>query len=272
MAWAGMRPAPASIYNQPIGPHRRFNWVRASLDDVKAIKNELGGTVNDVMLATVAGGLGRHLRRRGVDTEGLVLRTMVPVSVRAELERGELGNKVAAMMAPLPVGETDPVAALHHISEAMKGLKQSGQAIGAQRLTELSGFAPPTVMSQAARVMQRTRAFNLVVTNVPGPQFPLYLLGNEMVDMFPMVPLAPGQALGVAIMSYNGKVNFGLLGDFDLMYDLDEVTDDFDDALADLATAAGVRLKGRGKGSRRFGRQAQPAGATAGREGDDTVS
>ena len=272
LAWAGLRPAPPSIYNQPIGPHRRFNWVRVSLDDIKAIKNELGGTVNDVMLAIVAGGLGRHLARRGVDTDGLVLRTMVPVSVRAELERGALGNKVAAMMAPLPVGEADPVDTLHQISEAMKGLKESGQAVGAQRITELSGFAPPTVMSQAARLMQRQRPFNLVVTNVPGPQFPLYLMGREMTDVFPMVPLAPGQAVGVAIMSYNGKVNFGLVGDFDVMYDLDEVTEDFGVALAELAAAAGLRLKGRGGRARRFGRAPVRAAAASPGEGDDTVS
>src|SRR5829696_3535896 len=272
MAWAGLNPAPASIYNQPIGPHRRFNWVRASLDDVKAIKNELGGTVNDVMLATVNGALARHLRRRGVETEGLVLKTMVPMSVRADVERGALGNRVAAMMAPLPVGETDPLEALRTISESMRGLKESGQAVGAQRLTELSGFAPPTIMAQASRLMARQRFFNVVVTSVPGPQFPLYLLGREMCDMFPMVPLAQGQALGVAIMSYNGKVNFGLLGDFDLMYDLDEVTDDFADSLADLAAAAGVRLKGRNSGSRRVGTRPAAAAAPAGGEGDDTVS
>src|SRR3954469_2989330 len=263
MAWAGLSPAPATIYNQPIGPHRRFNWVRVSLADVKAIKNELGGTVNDVMLTVVAGALGRHLRRRGVDTDGLVLKTMVPVSVRADLERGALGNRVTAMMAPLPVGVEDPVEALGQIHESMSGLKESGQAVGAQRLTELSGFAPPTVMSQASRLMARQRFFNLVVTNVPGPQFPLYLMGREMIDMFPMVPLAPGQALGVAIMSYNGKVNFGLLGDFDVMYDLDEVTDDFTDSLADLADAAGVKISRRGRRSRRFGRTAAAAAAGA---------
>jgi len=273
MAWAGLNPAPPTIYNQPIGPHRRFNWVRVSLADVKAIKNELGGTVNDVMLTVVAGALGRHLRRRGVDTDGLVLKTMVPVSVRADLERGALGNRVAAMMAPLPVGESDPVDTLRAISESMSGLKESGQAVGAQRLTELSGFAPPTVMAQASRVMSRQRFFNLVVTNVPGPQFPLYLMGREMIDMFPMVPLAPRQALGVAIMSYNGMVNFGLIGDYDVMYDLDEVTDDFADSLADLAEAAGIALKGRG-GARRFGRKTTraKAGAGAAGEGDDTVS
>src|SRR4051794_9372382 len=273
MAWAGLSPARKTIYNEPIGPHRRFNWVRVSLADVKAIKNEAGGTVNDVMLTIVAGALGRHLRRRGVDTDGVVLKTMVPVSVRAELERGALGNKVAAMMAPLPVGEADPVDTLRAISESMSGLKESGQAVGAQRLTELSGFAPPTVMAQASRVMSRQRFFNLVVTNVPGPQFPLYLMGREMIDMFPMVPLAPRQALGVAIMSYNGMVNFGLLGDYDVMYDLDEVTEDLSESLEDLADAAGVALKGRGR-PRRFGRRTAvaKAGAGAAGEGDDTVS
>jgi hypothetical protein len=127
-------------------------------------------------------------------------------------------------------------------------------------------------MSQAARVMQRQRFFNLVVTNVPGPQFPLYLIGREMIDTFPMVPLAPGQALGVAIMSYNGAINFGLVGDYDIMYDLDDLADDFHDALEDLARAAGVTLAGpRRPGTRRFARQ--PAAVVgARREGNDTVS
>jgi WS/DGAT/MGAT family acyltransferase len=272
MAWAGLSPAPKSIYNQPIGPHRRFNWVRVSLDDVKAIKNEVGGTVNDVMLTIVTGALGRHLRRRGVDTDGLVLKTMVPVSVRADVERGALGNRVAAMMAPLPVGVEDPLEALRTISGSMRGLKEGGQAVGAQRLTEMSGFAPPTVMAQASRLMARQRFFNLVVTNVPGPQFPLYLMGREMSDIFPMVPLAQGQALGVAIMSYNGKVNFGLVGDYDLIYDLDEVTDDFTDSLADLADAAGVPLKGRKRRGRSRRRPAAAATSSRSGEGDDSVS
>ena len=265
MAWAGLRPAPRTIYNDPIGPHRRFTWMRASLADVKAIKNAAGGTVNDVMLSVVAGALGRHLRRRGTDTDGVVLRAMVPVSVRAEIEQGALGNRVAAMMAPLPVGEMDPIARLGEVAEEMGHLKEGGQAVGAQRLTELSGFAPPTIMAQASRLAARQRFFNLVVTNVPGPQFPLYLMGREMTDLFPMVPLAPNQAVGVAIMSYNGRINFGLVGDYDLMYDLDEVAEDFAAALAELATAAGVRLAGRSHGrnklSRTDAREGQRQGA-----------
>jgi WS/DGAT/MGAT family acyltransferase len=242
MAWAGMSPAPQSLYNVPIGPHRRFTWVRCSLDDVKAIKNSLGGTVNDVMLAIVAGALGRDLRRRGVDVAGLELTAMVPVSVRSDEARGALGNQVAAMMAPLPVGCDDPVVRIEQISTAMGRIKESGQAMGAQTLTELTGFAPPTIMSQAARLVVRQRLFNLVVTNVPGPQIPLYMMGRKMIEMFPMVPLAPNQALGVAIMSYNGRINFGLVGDYDAMADLDQLARDFKASLGELAEAAGVQL------------------------------
>jgi diacylglycerol O-acyltransferase / wax synthase len=240
MAWTGLNPAPPSPYNRPIGPHRRFTWVRADLRAVKAIKDELGGTVNDVVLATVTGALGRHLSRRGQRTEGLELRALVPVSVRSELEHGALGNRVAAMMAPLPVWCEDPVVRLELVRERLHDLKNGGQAVGAQVLTDLSGFAPPTLMGQAARLMSRQRFFNLVVTNVPGPQFPLYLLGRRMLDPFPMVPLAKNQALGVAILSYDGRINFGLVGDYDLLWDLDEFALDVESALAELAEAAGV--------------------------------
>jgi diacylglycerol O-acyltransferase / wax synthase len=173
MAWAGLKPAPATPFNVAIGPHRRYTWVDAELDRFKAIKNALGGTLNDVVLAAVALALGRFLRRRGEETDGLVLTAMVPVSVRADADRGALGNRVAAMWAPLPVGVQDAGEVLAEISEAMRGLKESGQAVGAQALTSLADFAPPTIMSQAARLQSRQRFFNLVVTNVPGPQITL---------------------------------------------------------------------------------------------------
>jgi diacylglycerol O-acyltransferase len=145
-------------------------------------------------------------------------------------------------MAPLPVWCQDPVARLDIVREELKGLKSGGQAVGAQVLTQLSGFAPATVMGQASRVMARQRFFNLVVTNVPGPQIPLYLAGKRMIDTFPMVPLAKNQALGVALLSYAGHINFGLVGDYDLMWDLDEFTDDVRESLAELAAEAGVEL------------------------------
>jgi diacylglycerol O-acyltransferase / wax synthase len=242
MAWAGLNPAPSTPYNDHIGPHRRFTWVRADLGDLKAIKNELGGTVNDVVLATVAGAVGAHLRRRGRDTDGLELKAMVPVSVRSDVERGALGNRVAAMMAPLPVWCQEPVARLDVVRQELRGLKSGGQAVGARVLTELTAFAPPTIMDQAARLTARQRLFNLVVTNVPGPQFPLYLLGRRMLETFPMVPLAKNQALGVAILSYDGSINFGLVGDFDLLWDLDDLAADVHDSLGELAAAAGIEL------------------------------
>jgi diacylglycerol O-acyltransferase len=242
MAWAGLNPAPPTPYNKSIGPHRRFTWVRAELADLKAIKNELGGTINDVVLATVAGALGAHMRRRGRKTGGLELKAMVPVSVRSDVERGALGNRVAAMMAPLPVWCREPGARLDIVRRELSGLKSGGQAVGAEVLTELAAFAPPTIMDQAARLSARQRLFNVVVTNVPGPQFPLYLLGRRMLETFPMVPLAKNQALGIALLSYDGSINFGLVGDFDLLWDLDELATDVHDSLEELAAAAGIEL------------------------------
>ncbi len=253
MAWAGLSPAPPTPYNTAIGPHRRFTWVRMELSDVKAIKNSLGGTVNDVMLAIVAGGLAHHLRRRGAASDGMELKAMVPVSIRPDEARGALGNQVAAMMAPLPVGSEEPITRYELINQSMDEVKRSGQAMGAKALTDLTdltSFAPPNIVSQASRLAVGRRWFNLVVTNVPGPQFPLYLLGRRMDDLIPMVPLAPNQALGVAIMSYNGGISFGLVGDYDVMYDLDDLGQDFEVALAELAAAAGVMLHA--KKSRRF--------------------
>src|SRR5919198_2378194 len=240
MAWAGVNPAPETPFNVPIGPHRRYAWVDSEVARFKAIKNALGGTLNDVVLSAVALGVGRFLRRHGVETDGVVFKAVGPVSVRADAERGALGNRVAAMWAPLPVGVDHPAAVLAEVAEAMRGLKESGQAVGAQALTSLADFAPPTIMSQAARLQRRQRFFNLVVTNVPGPQVPLYLLGRPMRAFYPVVPLAHNQALGIAIMSYDGRLAFGLLGDYDAMPDLEALADDLRDAIAALSRAAGV--------------------------------
>ena len=244
MAWTGLQAAPTSPFNVRIGPHRRFAWVQGDLAEFKAVKNALGGTVNDVVLAVVAGGLGRYMRLHGYSTDDVVLRAMVPVSVRADVERGALGNRVAAMWAPLPVGVTDPVARLQTISAAMKDVKASGQAVGAEVLTALSGFAPPTIMAQAARLQARQRLFNLVVTNVPGPQHPLYVLGRELIALYPMVPLAENTALGIAIMSYNGQLNFGLTADFDALADVETLVDELTSAIEELVGAAGAQVGG----------------------------
>jgi diacylglycerol O-acyltransferase / wax synthase len=212
--------------------------VNGDLSQFKAIKNTLGGTVNDAVLTAVAGGLGRYMRLHGYDTDGVVLKAMVPVSVRADVERGALGNRVAAMWAPLPVGVTDPIQRMLMIRREMDGIKDSGQAVGAQVLTELSGFAPPTIMAQAARLQARQRLFNVVVTNVPGPQFPLYIGGRELLRLYPMVPLAENTALGIAIMSYNGQLNFGLTADYDALADAETLADELRGAIEELAEAA----------------------------------
>jgi diacylglycerol O-acyltransferase len=238
IAWKLINPPPQTPLNQPIGPHRRVLWIRFSLDDLKAIKNALGGTVNDVFLAIVSGALGRWLRRRGIRTEGLELRGIVPVSVRADEKKGALGNQITAMLGPLPVYAKDPVERLRIVSAAMQGLKESRQAVGAETLTRLQGFAPPTILAQASRLNFSTRAYNLLVTNVPGPQFPLYLLGREMEELVPVPFLAPERALAVAIMSYNGSVDIGLMGDYDAMSDLDEFGGDVERSLSELVEAA----------------------------------
>jgi diacylglycerol O-acyltransferase / wax synthase len=240
IAMAGVRAAPQTRLNVDIGPHRRYTWVDAELDRFKAIKNSLGGTLNDAVLSAVTLALGAFLRREGDDVDGLVLKAMVPVSVRMEDQRGALGNRVAAMYAPLHVGLTDPRAVFEAVHAEMGDLKQSGQAVGAQRLTEIADFAPTTIMTQAARVQARQRLFNLVVTNVPGPQVPLYLLGRRMTGLYPVVPLALRQALGIAIMSYDGRLGFGLMGDYDAMPQLEMLADDLTHAIDQLAEAAGV--------------------------------
>jgi hypothetical protein len=144
------------------------------------------------------------------------------------------------MWAPLPVGIENPAECLQQIARAMEDLKNSGQAVGAQVLTNLAGFAPPTILSQAARLQARQRFFNLVVTNVPGPQFPLYVLGRRLQVLYPVVPLARRQALGIAVMSYDGHLGFGLLGDYDALPDLERIATDLDWAIASLSRAAGL--------------------------------
>jgi WS/DGAT/MGAT family acyltransferase len=230
--------APHSPFNVEIGPYRRFATVHAELDRFKRVKNAAGGTVNDVVLAVVAGALGRYLRSRGYSTRDLELRAMVPISVRGELEHGALGNRVSSYMAPLPVWCEDPLERLARVSEVMGDLKGSKQAVGATLMTELADFAPPTIAGQAARLQARQRFFNLVVTNVPGPQFPLYLLGRELLSVYPMVPLAKRQSVCFAIMSYNGQVNFGLTGDYDAMADLDALAGDVSFSIEEIGDAA----------------------------------
>jgi WS/DGAT/MGAT family acyltransferase len=238
LVWAGLNPAPQTPLNVEIGPHRRFQVVRQELADYKEVKNALGGTVNDVVLAVVSGALARWLRSRKVRTEGLEMRALVPVSVRREDQRHTLGNQLTAMRGPLPVYISDPVARLRFIRQAMDGLKESKQAVGAATIARVNNLAPPTILAQASRIQFSTRLFNLIVTNIPGPQFPLYLLGRQLEDLFPVAFLPQHHALAVAIMSYDGGIDYGLLGDFDALPDIDVIAEGIEKSLAELLRAA----------------------------------
>jgi diacylglycerol O-acyltransferase len=238
VVWAGLNPAPETPLNAEIGPHRRYAIVRTRLDDMRFIKQTLGGTVNDVVLAVVSGALARWLRARGVRTEGLELRALVPVSIRGRDQGHQLGNQIVLMRGPLPVYIRDPVERLRFVKQAMDGLKESKQAVGAKVLADVQQLAPPTILAQASRMQFSTRLFNLIVTNVPGPQFPLYLLGRELQDLFPIAFLPNRHGLAIAIMSYNGGVDFGLLGDYDALPDLDLIAEGIEEGLAQLKSAA----------------------------------
>jgi WS/DGAT/MGAT family acyltransferase len=257
IAWAGLNPAPDVPLNVEIGPHRRIVWRQCDLADFKAIKDGLGGTVNDAFLAVVAGGLGKWLRTRGVRTEGLELRGLVPVSIRAKDEHHALGNRIAALRGPLPVYANDPVERLRIVREAMQGVKESKQALGAEVLTGLEDFAPPTLLAQASRLNFSTRLFNLLVTNVPGPQFPLYMMGREMREIVPVAFLPENHALAIAAMSYNGKLDFGLIGDYDAMPDLERMAELFQESLDELLEAAG-RSRGKSRSKAKAGAKAKP--------------
>ena len=238
VAWAGLNPAPPTPLNVEIGPHRRFLVVRNELADFKAVKDAFGGTVNDVVLTVVSGALRSWLHSRGVRTEGVELRALVPVSIRTQDQRGTTGNRIPAMRGPLPVYVEDPILRLRTVKAGMDGLKESKQAVGAEVLANVQNFAPPTILAQASRLNFSTRLFNLIVTNVPGPQFPLYVRGRELLDVFPVAFLPKDHALAIAIMSYNGRMNFGLLGDYDALPDIDAIAEGIEASLAELLALA----------------------------------
>ncbi|HEY0402021.1 MAG TPA: wax ester/triacylglycerol synthase family O-acyltransferase, partial [Blastococcus sp.] len=211
-----MLPAPQSPLNAPVGRQRRVAVARAELDEVKKIRKGHGGTVNDVLLTVITGALREWLLSRGEPVvAGTSVRALVPVSMQDE--DAVAGNRVSSYLVDLPVGEPNPRVRLARLSYAMRGIAQHGQSVGADSLIALTGFAPPTLHAlgaRAARGLSR-RLFNLVVTNVPGPQFPLYAAGSRMLEVFPVVPLARGQGLSIGMTSYDGRVYFGLNADRD---------------------------------------------------------
>ncbi len=230
--------APRTPFNVAVGPHRRVEFVRGDLAPVKEAKRTLGATVNDVVLAAVAGGLRHFLESRDEPVDGLMLKAFVPVSVRDDAHRMALGNRVAAVVVDLPIGIVDPVERVRAISAQTERLKETQQAVGAEVLTGLADYAPATLINLAARLMPFQRSVNLGVTNVPGPQQPLYCMGAKMLEAFPYVGAFAGSAVVVAVLSYNGALGFGLTSDRDAVPDLGVFAEGIEKSLAELERAS----------------------------------
>lgn len=238
----GMRVSETPL-NQRIGPHRRLDWLTMDLADVKAVKNRLGGSLNDVVLATVAGAVRRFLVRRGVDVVPLDFRVMAPVSVRADSEHDMLGNRVSGWTVPMPIHESDPLRRLASIRATTEHLKDSKQALGASALTQVGEWTPSTLLALGARLAVTALPFNLIVTNVPGPQLPLYMLGARMLDNFGFIPLIDSLCLGVVLFSYAGKLCWGFTGELDLLPDLTDFAADIEASFRELSAATERRIQ-----------------------------
>jgi diacylglycerol O-acyltransferase / wax synthase len=230
----------ATSLNGPIGPHRRWSWAEAGLDDVKTVRQGLGGTVNDVVLAAITAGFRSLLLSRGETVSNRVVRTLVPVSVRADSERGLYNNRVSGIFPGLPVSIADPGDRLRAIAAQLSKLKGSKQAVAGDALVKLAGFAPPMLLSLGARLAARTpqRALQTVTTNVPGPQLPLYVVGRRMVYSYPYVPIMGSVRISIAIFSYCGRLFFGITGDYDSVPDIDVLRDGIEEGMRELVVAA----------------------------------
>jgi WS/DGAT/MGAT family acyltransferase len=235
---AGLTPAAQTPLNPEIGPHRRFDWTRFDLTAVKRIKKRLGGTVNDVVLACVSGAIRRFLEGRGVGVRDLDFRSMVPVSIRTSVERGTLGNRLSFLVARLPLAERDPRQRLRRVTAETQKLKESKQVRGAELIEQISDWTFDSLFALYARLAAEALSYNMVVTNVPGPQFPVYLLGARMLETYPLVPLSANQALGIALFSYDGGLYWGLNADWDALPDLHDVVEALEAELAELEKAA----------------------------------
>jgi WS/DGAT/MGAT family acyltransferase len=232
-------------FNAPIGPHRRFDWLEMSIPEIKEIRAQLGGSLNDVVLACVTGAVRRFLAQRHVDPRGIDFRVMAPVSTRTAEERGTLGNRVSAWNVPLPVGEADPRARLAKLAETTQRLKESKQALAADVLARVSEWTPSTLLSLGAQLVSaRIRPFNMVVTNVPGPQVPLYMLRARMLACYPMVPLWMNQGVGIALFSYAGTLYWGFNAEWQQFPDLHEFALAIAESFAELREAAASSATG----------------------------
>jgi WS/DGAT/MGAT family acyltransferase len=217
-----LKPASGTPLNGEIGPHRRFDWTRFDLGVVREVKEKLEGTVNDVVLACVAGAARSYLADRGVGVDEIDFRTLVPVSTRSEAQRGKLGNRVSLLVAHLPVDEPDPRERMKRVVAETQHLKASGEAQGAEMLEEVSDWTTTGLITRLSRMAAARRSYNMIVTNVPGPSTSVYLEGARLLESYPLVPLFSNQALGVALFSYDGGLFWGFNADWDAVPDLHE--------------------------------------------------
>ena len=230
--------APTSVLNGPLGPHRRWAWARGDLADARAVKDAAGCTINDVVLAAIAGGFRAYLLERGESADDDIVRSLVPVSVRRPDQYGGLGNQVSAMLAELPVGIADPLERLRAVAGQMDRLKGSGMSVGVDSMLSAADFVPPTLMALGARVSVSVgqRVVNTVTTNIPGPQYPLYLVGRRLLEVFPYIPIGQGIRISIGIISYDGRLSFAATGDYDAVPDLERLCSAIEASLAELVT------------------------------------
>jgi WS/DGAT/MGAT family acyltransferase len=237
---AGLTPTSPNPLNPKIGPHRRFDWLKSDLPAIRSARKQLGGTLNDFVLAAASGAIRRFLTKRGVQVDDLIFRAQIPMSIRTEAERGSPGNRVAMLLADLPLDEPDPRERLNRVIETTKKMKRSRQRAGVELLEELSDRVLTSIFVFFANLASRQRSFNVVITNVPGPPRPVYLLGAQMLEIYPLVPLAESQALGIALVSYGDGLHWGFNADWEALPDLHELvlaTCDEIERLCELADA-----------------------------------
>jgi WS/DGAT/MGAT family acyltransferase len=231
-----LRSAPHTSLNGEIGATRRLAAVDVPLEDLKRVKRELGGTVNDVVLAATAGGLRRLFEEREESVDHI--RAMVPVSLRAASESLGLGNRVSSLFVDLVVAEPDPLLRYRKIAAASRELKEGGAAAGPEGVIKLAGLTPPLIQSLVARLMFTPRLFNVTITNVPASPATLYSQGAPLRRIVPLVPIFSGHAVGIAVMSYDGTMTFGLNADHDTVADLDHMRAGIEESLSDLRRLA----------------------------------
>lgn len=240
LARKGLAPAPTFGFNEPIGPHRRVAWMELDLESIRSLKQVLGGTVNDVVLTAVCGAIGNTLRRRDDARADATLRVVVPVSVRSAEELGAPGNRVSLWLVPLPLGERDPRTRLACIRQTTDDLKRGQAAVGGTAITEAANWAGGAVVTAGARLLNGARLYNLIVTNVPGPNLPLYLLGARLRAAYPHLPLFENQGLGIALLSYCGTLHVGITSDWEHGTLLADVTAALEAAFEELRLLAGI--------------------------------